>query len=558
MTVSQTALNKAPNNEWWRSAAIYQIYPRSFADSNGDGIGDLPGITARLDYVARLGVDAIWLSPIFKSPMKDFGYDISDYNDIDPMFGTLADFKALVDRAHSLGLKVIIDQVLSHCSDQHPWFIESRSSRDNPKADWFVWADAKDDGTPPNNWLSVFGGSSWQWDTRRKQYYLHNFLASQPDLNFHSPAVQDALLASVKFWLDFGVDGYRLDAINFCVHDRELRSNPGTGMPDGSNPTVSATNPYAWQQHLYDRSRPEALDFLKRIRALVDQYPDTTMVGEIGDESGMLMVAQYSADGDKLHMGYCFDLLADRHDAPYIHSVIKKFNDVAPTAEQGWACWALSNHDCKRLASRWGGDQPHPNLLHLAPALQLSLRGASCIYQGDELGLPEADVAFEDLQDPYGITMWPEFKGRDGCRTPFPWDAQASDLGWAGQPEAAKPWLPYSELQRPHAVSVQEAQSDSVLATYRHLLRWRKTQPALIQGSLDLLAVHDHVVAFVRTAGTERVLCAFNMSPQTVDFTLSANLPAPQVLTDSGVRGAMAQDHTLRFEPYGAVFARLS
>jgi alpha-glucosidase len=513
---------KAPNSGWWRSGVIYQVYPRSWQDSDGDGIGDLPGITRRLDHIAALGADAIWLSPIFKSPMKDFGYDVSDYNDIDPMFGTLADFKVLVDRAHALGLKVIIDQVLSHCSDQHPWFVESRSSRDNgpgnSKADWFVWADAKDDGTPPNNWLSVFGGSSWQWDTRRKQYYLHNFLASQPDLNFHTPAVQDALLASVKFWLDFGVDGYRLDAINFCVHDAQLRSNPGTGMPDGSNPTVAASNPYAWQEHRYDRSRPEALDFLKRMRALTDQYPDTMMVGEIGDESGMLMVAQYSAGGDKLHMGYCFDLLADRSDAPYVHGVVAKFERVAPTADTGWACWALSNHDCKRLATRWGGDHPHPNLLRLAPALQLTLRGASCIYQGDELGLPEADVAYEDLQDPYGITMWPEFKGRDGCRTPFPWDSNAADLGFG----AAKAWLPYSEAQRAHAVDRQEADPDSVLATYRHLLAWRRSQPTIMQGDLTLWPVDDQVLAYVRSHGDARVLCAFNLSDRPATLALPA------------------------------------
>ena len=312
---------KAPNNGWWRGGVIYQIYPRSYQDSNGDGIGDLPGITQRLDHIAALGADGIWLSPFFKSPMKDFGYDVSDYCDVDPMFGTLNDFKALVARAHALGLKVMIDQVLSHCSDQHPWFVESRASRDNPKADWFVWADAKADGTPPNNWLSIFGGSAWQWDTRRCQYYLHNFLTSQPDLNFHNPAVQDALLDTVKFWLDLGVDGYRLDTANFYFHDAQLRDNPGEGAPDPSkpDPAVNPYNPYAWQRHLYDKSRPENLPFLQRLRALLDQYPDTTMVGEIGDDDGLARVAEYTAGGDKLHMAYCFDLLGPHHDAPFLH-----------------------------------------------------------------------------------------------------------------------------------------------------------------------------------------------------------------------------------------------
>ena len=547
---------KAPNSGWWRSGVIYQIYPRSYQDSNGDGIGDLRGITRRLDHIASLGADAVWLSPFFKSPMKDFGYDVSDYCDVDPMFGTLDDFKAMVARAHELGLKVMIDQVLSHSSDQHPWFAESRSSRDNPKDDWYVWVDPKDDGTPPNNWLSVFGGSSWQWDTRRRQYYLHNFLASQPDLNLHNPAVQDALLGTVKFWLDLGVNGLRLDAINFCFHDDQLRSNPGAGEPDGSNPIVSASNPYAWQHHVYDRSRPEVLGFLQRLRALTDQYADATMVGEIGDESGVLMVAKYSSGGDKLHMAYCFDLLTDRHDAPHIHSVIDKFERVAG---DGWACWALSNHDCKRLATRWGGPHPHPALLRLAPALQLSLRGASCIYQGDELGLPEVEVAYEDLQDPYGITMWPDFKGRDGCRTPFPWDSAASDLGFGGAARNARPWLPVAESHRALAANEQEADPSALLHHYRHLLRWRRGQAALMKGDLTLLSAHEQVVAYVRSHAGERVLCAFNMSARAATLHLPAGHTVGAVLTESAATGATAsRGATVTFDPYGVLFARLT
>ena len=552
---------KASNSGWWRGGVIYQIYPRSFCDSNGDGIGDLPGITRRLDHIAALGADGIWLSPFFKSPMKDFGYDISDYCDVDPMFGTLADFKALVERAHALGLKVMIDQVYSHTSDQHPWFKESRASRDNAKADWYVWADAKDDGTPPNNWLSIFGGSAWQWDTRRRQYYLHNFLTSQPDLNFHNPAVQDALLASVKFWLELGVDGYRLDAINFCFHDAELRSNPGIGEPDASNPTVASTNPYAWQQHIYDRSRPDALGFLQRIRALVDQYPDTTMVGEIGDESGMLMVAQYTADFDKLHMGYCFDLLSPDGSAAYVRGVIAKFERVAPTADKGWACWALSNHDCVRLASRWntGFDaQTQAAMVRAAAALQLSLRGSVCIYQGDELGLPEAVIAYEDLQDPYGITMWPDFKGRDGCRTPFPWEAGGQDLGFSPAGARVKPWLPVSPDHQALAVDRQEADPDSTLNAYRRLLAWRKTQPALLKGSLALVGEDAQVLAFVREHDGERVLCAFNLSPTTAALPLDATMAVADVLSDSGARGATLDGTTVAFDAFGVFFARLA
>ncbi|MET3604581.1 alpha-glucosidase [Sphaerotilus sulfidivorans] len=544
----------AQNSNWWRGGVIYQIYPRSFADSNGDGIGDLPGITARLEHVARLGADGIWLSPFFRSPMKDFGYDVSDYCDVEPMFGTLDDFRALVARAHALGLKVMIDQVLSHTSDQHPWFVESRASRDNPKADWYVWADAQDDGTPPNNWLSIFGGSAWQWDTRRCQYFLHNFLSSQPDLNFHNPAVQDAILATVRFWLDLGVDGYRLDTANFYFHDAELRSNPGRGAPDPNkpDPAVNPFNPYGWQRHLYDKSRPENLVFLQRLRALLDQYPDTTMVGEIGDDDGLARVAEYTAGGDKLHMAYCFDLLGERHDAPFVHGVLERFGRIVGS---GWPCWALSNHDVTRVATRWGGPEPDPALLRLALALQASLRGSVCLYQGEELGLPEADVPFEDLQDPYGITMWPQYKGRDGCRTPMPWSAEAPDLGFGSG--AARPWLPLSEAQRALAVDRQEADPGSMLQAARRLLHWRRTQPALVHGELMLLPVHEQVLAFVREHQGERVLCAFNLSAQPAELALPAGLALAQQL-DSGIGGAQPVGATLQFAPWGVLHARLA
>ncbi len=562
---------KASNSGWWRGGVIYQIYPRSFQDSNGDGIGDLPGITRRLDHIAELGADGIWLSPFFKSPMKDFGYDISDYCDVDPMFGTLADFKALVDRAHALGLKVMIDQVYSHTSDQHPWFKESRSSRDNAKADWYVWADAKDDGTPPNNWLSIFGGSAWQWDTRRRQYFLHNFLTSQPDLNFHHPEVQQAVLDSVKFWLDFGVDGYRLDVVNFYFHDRQLRPNPGRGMPDGSDPAVSPVNPYAWQWHHHDKSQPENLLFLQRLRALVDQYPDTTMVGEIGDDDGLARVAQYTAPGPDglpmLHMAYCFDLLGEPHGASYLHGVFTRFNRIVG---QGWPCWAITNHDIPRVATRWGGAKAPVGLLKAAAALQLSLRGTACIYQGDELGLPEAQIAFEDLQDPYGIAMWPDYKGRDGCRTPMAWEAGAADLGFGAAGSTVKPWLPVAEPHRALAADRQRGQAGSVYETYRALLAWRRGVPALIHGDMTLLADHPQVLAFVREHDGERVLCAFNLSdtavrwsPAGVDGAVDgaaegAAIPIGPVLAGSGVHGATVQGDAVAFEPWGVLFAQLS
>jgi alpha-glucosidase len=550
-----TTGNMAHNDNWWRGGVIYQIYPRSYADSNGDGIGDLAGVTSKLDYVAALGVDGIWLSPFFKSPMKDFGYDVSDYCDVDPMFGTLADFKALVAKAHSLNLKVMIDQVLSHCADQHPWFVESRSSKTNPKADWFIWADAKDDGNPPNNWLSIFGGSAWQWDTRRCQYYMHNFLTSQPDLNFHNPDVQEALLGTVKFWLDLGVDGYRLDTANFYFHDRQLRSNPPRGRPDGEDPAVSEVNPYGWQWHKYDKSQPENLVFLQRLRALLDQYPNTTMVGEIGDDDGLARVAEYTRGGDKLHMAYCFDLLGTAHSSEFFHGVIQRFESIA---EGGWPCWALSNHDVVRFATRWGGSKPDVNLLKLGAAMQLSLRGSSCIYQGDELGLPEAEIAFEDLQDPYGITMWPEFKGRDGCRTPMAWDSSRADLGFSATTSSTKSWLPIAESHRALAVDRQDGAPDSLLSFYRAMLAWRKTHAALLDGDIELLPVDKQVFAFIRSHAEQRLLCVFNFSDRSARWTLPSREVLQAVLPVDGLHGASFEAGTCSMQPWSGMFALLA
>ena len=541
---------KAPNSEWWRGGVIYQIYPRSYQDSNADGVGDLPGITRRLQHIADLGADGVWLSPIFKSPMKDFGYDVSDYRDVDPLFGTLDDFRELVRSAHALGLKVMIDQVLSHTSDQHPWFTQSRASRDNARADWYIWADAQDDGTPPNNWLSIFGGSAWQWDTARMQYYMHNFLTSQPDLNFHNPQVQQAVLDDVRFWLELGVDGYRLDTANFYFHDLSLRSNPARGRPGGEDAAVNSSNPYAWQWHRYDKSQPENLLFLQRLRTLLDSYPDTTMVGEIGDDDGLACMAQYTSGGDKLHMAYCFELMGEQKSAPFLHGLFGRFLDIVGS---GWPCWALSNHDCVRVATRWGGATPDARLLRLAAALQMSVRGTPCIYQGDELGLPEAELAFEDLQDPYGITMWPRFKGRDGCRTPMPWQAQAAHAGFG----PAKPWLPVPAAHQALAVDSQAGQPDSLLSFYTQLLHWRRAQTALVKGDMTMLDLHPQVLAFERSAPGQRILCVFNCSADAVHWPLPAPWTAAHAMENSPLGAAPLVAGTLQLGPWGSVFLTL-
>ncbi|MDO4904345.1 MAG: alpha-glucosidase family protein [Lautropia sp.] len=538
----------APNQEWWRGGVIYQIYPRSYQDSNGDGIGDLKGITQRLDYVASLGVDAIWLSPFFKSPMKDFGYDVSDYRQVDPMFGSLDDFKVLIERAHELGLRVMIDQVLSHTSDQHPWFAQSRQNRTNAKADWYVWADAKRDGTPPNNWLAIFGGSAWQWDTARQQYYLHNFLTSQPDLNLHNPKVRRALLSDIKFWLDLGVDGFRLDTVNFYFHSRSLKDNPARGAPTEENPAVSTGNPYAWQWHRYDKTQPENLGFLREVRALLNQYPHTTMVGEVGDDDSLKVIAQYTADNDKLHMAYSFDLLCKDFSAPSLHRIFSRFTRIVG---DGWPSWALSNHDTMRVASRWSHGKPDERIKRLAAVLQMTMRGSPCMYQGDELGLPEAELTFEQLRDPYGITMWPVFKGRDGCRTPIPWKKADRQAGFS---KSVETWLPIPEEHRELAVDRQEADPDSLLHFYRRLLAWRKTHPALIKGTVKVLPSHPQVLGFERQFEGERLLCLLNFSNKKASFTLPTSWRNAAIDPGCGLPGGTLKAGALSLEPYtGAV-----
>ena len=534
---------------WWRGAVIYQIYPRSFADSNGDGVGDLPGIVGKLDYVAGLGVDAIWVSPFFRSPMADFGYDISDYRDVDPLFGQLADVDALLARSHALGLRVMIDQVLSHCSVEHAWFKESRSSRDNPKADWYVWADAKPDGTPPNNWMSLFGGVAWRWEPRRCQYYLHNFLAAQPDLNFHHPDVQAAQLDTLRFWLDKGVDGFRLDAINFCFHDKDLRDNPPKPEHLRTGRGFAPDNPYAFQYHHYNNTRPEMLPFLGRIRALLDQYPGAVSLGEISSEDSLATSAEYTAAG-RLHMGYSFELLTSDCSAAYIRGTVEA---LEAQMTEGWPCWAISNHDVQRVATRWGGPDPAPHLPAQLTAMVCSLRGSVCVYQGEELGLPEADVPFEALQDPYGITFWPTFKGRDGCRTPMPWTASAPNAGFS----TGTPWLPVPPEHAARAVDVQERDPASPLHAFRTFLAWRRGQPAIRWGAIRFVDAPEPVLAFVRELDGARVLCAFNLGRTPVRATIAGGAGA-RPLDGHGLPAAVAAgDGGWDFPPHGVLYAAL-
>ncbi len=535
--------------DWWRGAVIYQIYPRSFQDSNGDGIGDLAGITSRLDYVADLGVDAIWISPFFRSPMKDFGYDVADYRAVDPMFGTLDDFDALLARAHQLGLRVVIDQVFSHTSDQHDWFQESRQSRDNTKSDWYVWADPRPDGTPPNNWQSVFGGPAWSWEPRRGQYYLHNFLPAQPDLSFHCDAMVEGLLGEAAFWLERGIDGFRLDTANFFFHDRALRDNPPAEDVGERIGQVPVPYPYMFQRHLYDKSRPENLTFFKRLRRLTERFPGTMLLGEISDDDSLKLAASYARGRDALHMCYTFETLVATYSAAHIRHCAE---ELETHLGDGWYCWAFSNHDVVRTASRWRRGPVSDAQAKMLLALLVSLRGSVCLYQGEELGLPEAEVPYEKMQDPFGISLYPQFAGRDGCRTPIPWDDSQANAGFS----EVTPWLSVATEHLAKAVAGQDSDPESVLSTCRQLLRWRKGLRPLVSGSIRFLPAPPAVLAFERWGGDEGVLCVFNLEGQQVEMTKSS-LPACVAAEGHGLPWQQTADRII-LPPFGGYFGSLT
>ncbi|MEO1474836.1 MAG: alpha-glucosidase [Pseudomonadota bacterium] len=486
-------------DEWWRRAVIYQIYPRSFYDTNGDGIGDLPGICEKLDYVADLGVDAIWISPFFTSPMKDFGYDVADYRSVDPIFGTLDDFDQLLARAHALGLKVIIDQVYSHTSDQHQWFQESRGNGENSKADWYVWADPKPDGSPPNNWQSVFSGPSWTWDSGRGQYYFHNFLPGQPDLNLHKSEVQAALLDVARFWLDRGVDGFRLDAINFAMHDPDLRDNPPA---DRRTPGART---FDYQVHKYNQSQPEIVGFLEKLRDLTDAYGARFTLAEIGGLDQFGEAQAFTNGNNRLNSAYSFHYLyTNKIEPTYIR---QSYDDWPSDTNAGWPSWAFSNHDAPRCVSRWYDGPNLDQYAKLMALILLTLRGTPILYQGEELGLPQADIPFDKLQDPEAIANWPKTLGRDGARTPMPW---AGDISYSGF-STMDPWLPVDERHLPLAVDQQVGEAASVLSFVRQLLQIRRSAPGLQVGDIDFLDAPENIIAFTRTHGEEAWLVAANL-----------------------------------------------
>lgn len=547
--------------EWWQNAIIYQISPWSFLDTDGNGKGDLNGIVEKLDYIASLGVDAIWLTPIYDSPMDDLGYDITDMREIGDEFGSMEDFQRLLGIAHAMKLKVIIDQVWNHTSDKHPWFQESRSSRDNPKADWYVWADPKPDGTPPNNWLSSFtGGCAWEWEPRRQQYYFFNFLASQPDLNWHNDKVMEAVLDRAKFWLDLGVDGLRIDAINYFLHDPQLRDNPlrspEADFPDG----VPRDNPLTNQVLKYSFNRPDTLKRLKPIRDLVDQYPGVVTLGEVTlCEDSIELASQYTLGNDRLHMAYHSGLLIDQPmTAQLMRDLLRK---VMKCFTDGGTCWIVGNHDYGRLRCRWTGKDingnPYPDeFYHMMAALLLSLPGAFCLWQGDELGLPVAeipgDIAPDEIKDPFGKALYPDVVGRDGSRTPMPWTPIPPCGGFT---TAEKPWLPIPENHLERSVRCQHLTPQSLLNSWRRFMHWRKNQPALEAGKLEFLDAKDTVLAFSRYYAEHHLLCLFNISSEPADYEFSAFEPC-EIVRNLGFDFSIKEGKVV-LPPYGVFFGRL-
>jgi alpha-glucosidase len=480
---------------WWQRGIIYQIYPRSFMDSNGDGVGDLPGIISKLDYLHWLGVDAIWISPIFPSPMADFGYDVSDYTDIHPLFGTLADFDKLVAEAHRRGLKVILDYVPNHTSDQHPWFVGSRSSRHHPKRDWYIWHDPAPDGGPPNNWRSVFGGSAWEWDATTGQYYYHAYLKQQPDLNWRHPEVQSAMLDVLRFWLERGVNGFRVDALRQLIKDDQLRDNP-------PNPAYHPDQgPYHALLPVFTTDRPEVHDMIALMRRIVDAYDARLLIGELYLPIERL-VTYYGVQGSGVHLPFNFHLILVPWQARQIEALINTYEAALPA--DGWPNWVLGNHDQHRLATRIGSAQAR-----VAAMLLLTLRGTPTLYYGDELGLHDVAIPPELVQDPWERNVPGLGLGRDPERTPMPWDS-TPNAGFT----SGIPWLPLTANYRTVNVAVEHDDPTSMLTLYRRLIALRRATPALSVGSYFGLEAHGDVLAFMRTHKGQRCLVVLNLGSQ--------------------------------------------
>jgi len=494
---------------WWQRGVVYQVYPRSFKDSDGDGIGDLPGILSRLDYLRWLGVDALWLSPMYPSPMKDFGYDVADYTAVDPVFGTLEDFDRLVKAAHARELRVILDFVPNHTSDQHAWFRESRASRASAKRDWYLWRDPAPGGGPPNNWLSCFGGSAWQLDDATGQYYYHAFLPEQPDLNWRNPEVVDAMLGVLRFWLDRGVDGFRIDVLWHLIKDDRFGDNP-------PNPAWQpGMDPYQAVVPVNTTDRPEVQDLVRKMRGLLDAYSERVLIGEIYLPVERL-VTYYGADLSGAHLPFNFQLIRAPWDARHIEALIREYERLLP--EGAWPNWVLGNHDQHRIASRVGTAQAR-----VAAMLLLTLRGTPTLYYGDEIGMRDVPIPPARVQDPFERNVPGQGLGRDPERTPMQWSG-AAQAGFT----TGEPWLPVADDFAQVNVEAQRDDARSMLTLYARLIALRRGEPALEVGRFEALPATDSVLVYRRSARAQEssFLVALNLGhhPRTVQLPEAATL----------------------------------
>ncbi|MGC5780599.1 alpha-amylase family glycosyl hydrolase [Methylobacterium sp. NFXW15] len=490
-----------PARTWWKNGVIYQIYPWSLQDTNGDGIGDLAGIRARLDYIVDLGVDAIWISPIYPSPMADNGYDVADYCNINPIFGTLADFDALIADVHARGLKLILDFVPNHTSDEHPWFGESRASRTNPKRDWYIWRDAKPDGSPPNNWLSNFGGPAWQWDETTGQYYYHAFLTKQPDLNWRNPEVRQAMHEALRFWLDRGVDGFRVDVIWHLMKDADLRDNPPNPAWQPGRPEIDSL------LQIHSTDQPEIHEVIAEMRQVLDAYPQRVLIGEIYLPIERL-VTYYGRDLTGAHLPFNFQLIQAAWNASGIAKLIREYEAALP--EGGWPNWVLGNHDQPRIAAKVGDAQAR-----VAAMLLLTLRGTPTLYYGDEIGLARVDIPHDRIQDPWEKSEPGLGFGRDPQRTPMQWDASPGAGFTTGEP-----WLPLSADHTARNIEALSADSGSILTLYRRLLALRRSTSALSIGDYQGIRNEGSVLSFERRGAQEDVAVILNFGAEPIDWIL--------------------------------------
>jgi len=522
-------MNQQP---WWQKGVIYQIYPRSFLDTTHNGIGDLKGIIRKLDYLKTLGIGGVWLCPIFPSPMYDFGYDTSDYYDIEPLFGSMETFEELLLKAREKKIRILLDLALNHSSHLHPWFVESSSSRNDPKADWYIWADPRPLKRPPNNWKSVFGGPAWTWSEQRKQFYLHSFLPEQPDLNWRNPEVKKQIFKILHFWLEKGVDGFRLDVVDFYLKDEKLRSNP----------LRLGRRPYEMQKHIYDKNRPENIEIMKETRALLDHYPEKMALGEVAERNTKIAASYYGPENNGLHLNFNFNFLEQPWKAAAFQKAIEEWENLL--GPENWPVYTLSNHDVPRHFSRYGNCLGRARV---AATLLLTLRGTPVLYYGEEIGMPQGKIPRSRILDPVGKRYWPFHPGRDGSRTPIQWTGDRNS-GFT----PSNPWLPVNHDYKRVNLAAQKKDPNSLFHFYRGLINFRNNSMALQRGEIQFLDLKNpQILAFKRQDPVESLLIILNFSSRKQPVVLPSEFSGAKLVFSWKKDNIEMQKNQLKLPPSG-------